>query len=159
MATIDDEKRALRALVRARMPRSGSPEQVAASVAAQDRLAASDLAQGARMIALYRALPSECGTAALAARLEAAGRVLRVADAVVEAVLAAQARDDLQHRVPARPAHDVADEEDLHARISRASVQMALTGRSWSPSGTRGTSCDSKTSAMDVARQAARVAS
>jgi 5-formyltetrahydrofolate cyclo-ligase len=74
LTAIDDEKRALRALVRARMPKPGSPEQVAASVAAQSRLAESELLAGARMIALYRALPSECGTAALAAKLEASGR-------------------------------------------------------------------------------------
>jgi len=74
LTAIDDEKRALRALVRARMPKPGSPEQVAASVAAQSRLAASELLLGARMVALYRALPSECGTAALAAQLEASGR-------------------------------------------------------------------------------------
>jgi 5-formyltetrahydrofolate cyclo-ligase len=74
MGSIEEEKRALRALVRSRMPRPGSPEQVAASVAAQSRLAASELVAKARMIALYRALPSECGTAALAALLEAEGR-------------------------------------------------------------------------------------
>jgi 5-formyltetrahydrofolate cyclo-ligase len=74
VTSIDEEKRALRALVRGRMPRPGSPEQVAASVAAQSRLASSELFLSARMIALYRALPSECGTAALAAQLEASGR-------------------------------------------------------------------------------------
>jgi 5-formyltetrahydrofolate cyclo-ligase len=74
MDPIDEEKRALRALVRARMPRPGSPEQVAASVAAQMRLAASEVVARARVIAVYRALPSECGTAALSAQLEAMGR-------------------------------------------------------------------------------------
>jgi 5-formyltetrahydrofolate cyclo-ligase len=71
MLPLDEQKRALRVQVRARMPRSGSPEFVAASVAAQERLAASELVSRARVIALYRALPSECGTAALAAALEA----------------------------------------------------------------------------------------
>jgi 5-formyltetrahydrofolate cyclo-ligase len=74
MGSIEEEKRALRALVRSRMPRPGSPEQVAASVAAQSRLSSSEWVAKARMIALYRALPSECGTAALAALLEAQGR-------------------------------------------------------------------------------------
>jgi 5-formyltetrahydrofolate cyclo-ligase len=73
MDSIEEKKRALRAQVRLRMPRPGSPEQVAASVAAQARLAASSIVAKARLIALYRALPSECGTAALAAQLEAMG--------------------------------------------------------------------------------------
>ncbi len=61
MDSLDQEKRALRAEVRARIPRAGSPEQVAASVAAQERLASSDLAARARVVGLYRALPTECG--------------------------------------------------------------------------------------------------
>jgi 5-formyltetrahydrofolate cyclo-ligase len=73
LQSLESEKRALRAEVRQRMPKPGSPEQVTASVAAQARLAASSLVPGARLIALYRALPSECGTAALAAKLEALG--------------------------------------------------------------------------------------
>jgi len=74
MDSLDSEKRALRALVRARMPAPGSEAFVAASVAAQERLASSSLAAGARVVALYRALPSECGTASLAAALQAAGK-------------------------------------------------------------------------------------
>jgi 5-formyltetrahydrofolate cyclo-ligase len=73
MDSIEDQKRAIRAQVRSRMPKPGGPEHVAASVAAQTRLWSSTLATGARLIALYRALPSECGTAALAAKLEASG--------------------------------------------------------------------------------------
>jgi 5-formyltetrahydrofolate cyclo-ligase len=73
MDSIEDQKRALRAQVRLRMPKPGGAEQVAASVAAQTRLASSSLVAKARLIALYRALPSECGTAALAAQLEALG--------------------------------------------------------------------------------------
>jgi 5-formyltetrahydrofolate cyclo-ligase len=76
LQSLESEKRALRAQLRQRMPTPGSPGQVAASVAAQSRLAASDLVAKARMIALYRALPSECGTAALAASLEALGRAI-----------------------------------------------------------------------------------
>ena len=76
LQSLESEKRALRAQVRERMPKPGSPEQVAASVAAQTRLATSDLVAPARLIALYRALPSECGTAALAAQLEALGRAI-----------------------------------------------------------------------------------
>ncbi|MCA1829481.1 MAG: 5-formyltetrahydrofolate cyclo-ligase [Myxococcales bacterium] len=72
--SLDAEKRELRALVRARMPAPGSEAFVAASVAAQQRLFRSALVTDARVIALYRALPSECGTAALAAFLEAAGK-------------------------------------------------------------------------------------
>src|SRR6184192_4812005 len=70
MDSLDAEKRALRA----RMPAPGSEAFVAASVAAQERLASSSLASGARVVALYRALPSECGTASLAAALQAAGK-------------------------------------------------------------------------------------
>lgn len=76
MDSLEEQKRALRAQVRQRMPRPGSPEQVAASVAAQTRLATSELIAPARLIALYRALPSECGTAALATQLEALGRAI-----------------------------------------------------------------------------------
>ena len=74
MDSLDQEKSALRAEVRARIPRAGSPAQVAASVAAQERLASSDLAARAGVVGLYRALPTECGTAALAAALQAAGK-------------------------------------------------------------------------------------
>ena len=76
MDSLDGRKRALRALVRARMPAPGSDAFVSASAAAQERLAKSALVAGARMVALYRALPSECGTASLAAALEAAGKSL-----------------------------------------------------------------------------------
>jgi 5-formyltetrahydrofolate cyclo-ligase len=74
MDSLDQQKRALRALVRARMPRPGSAEHASASAAAQERLARSELLSAARVIALYRALPSECGTASLAATLQAAGK-------------------------------------------------------------------------------------
>jgi 5-formyltetrahydrofolate cyclo-ligase len=74
MASLDHQKRALRAEVRRRLPKPGSPELIAASVRAQDRLAAAALESGARVVALYRALPSECGTASVAAALQAAGR-------------------------------------------------------------------------------------
>jgi len=74
MPPLDEQKRALRALVRARMPQPGGAEFAAASAGAQLRLAASALAARARLIALYRALPSECGTAALAAALSEAGK-------------------------------------------------------------------------------------
>ena len=73
-ASLDEQKRSLRTLVRARMPRAASPEFVAASVAAQERLLSQVLATDARMIALYRAIGAECGTAAVAAALQAAGR-------------------------------------------------------------------------------------
>ena len=76
MASLDEEKRALRALVRGRTPKSGSAAFSAASVPAQERLAAATLASTARVIALYRALPSECGTDVISARLQAAGREL-----------------------------------------------------------------------------------
>ena len=73
-ASLDEQKRALRSAVRARMPKAGSPELLAASVAAQERLLAQVLAGDAQVIALYRALAAECGTASAAARLQAAGR-------------------------------------------------------------------------------------
>ena len=71
---MNDQKQALRAQVRARAPKPGSPAFVAASVRAQERLSTAVLKSGARMIALYRALPSECGTASVAAALQEAGR-------------------------------------------------------------------------------------
>jgi 5-formyltetrahydrofolate cyclo-ligase len=74
MASLEDQKQALRAEVRKIAPKPGSPEHVAASVAAQERLAGVAIECGARMVALYRALPSECGTASVAAALQAAGR-------------------------------------------------------------------------------------
>lgn len=74
MDLVDHQKRELRELVRTRMPAPGSAGQVAASVAAQERLSQSELVRTARVIGLYRALPSECGTAALAAALQAAGK-------------------------------------------------------------------------------------
>lgn len=74
MPSLDDQKRELRDQVRARIPRPGSPEFVAASVRAQERLLADALQTGARIVALYRALPSECGTASVAAALQTAGR-------------------------------------------------------------------------------------
>ena len=74
MDPLDDRKQALRALVRGRLPAPRSPEHISASVAAQERLASSDLVAAAKVIALYRALPSECGTASLAGALQAAGK-------------------------------------------------------------------------------------
>jgi 5-formyltetrahydrofolate cyclo-ligase len=71
MSGVDHQKRELRALVRSRMPRGEA--LVSASVAAQERLFASELVASARMVAVYRALPSECGTAALVAAIEARG--------------------------------------------------------------------------------------
>src|SRR5438876_442578 len=68
---LEERKHALRAEVRARMPKEGF---VAASQAAQERLAASSLASAARVVGLYRSLPSECGTASLAAALQSAGK-------------------------------------------------------------------------------------
>ena len=74
MLSLDEQKRALRGRVRSLLPAPGSAEQISASVAAQERLASSQLAAEAQVIALYRALPSECGTASLAAALQAAGK-------------------------------------------------------------------------------------
>ncbi|HET9753158.1 MAG TPA: 5-formyltetrahydrofolate cyclo-ligase [Myxococcales bacterium] len=76
MVSLDQQKRDLRALARARMPKRGTPGYLTASAAAQQRLAAAAIASGARTIALYRALPSECGTESVVAALEAAGREL-----------------------------------------------------------------------------------
>lgn len=74
MLSLDEQKRALRGRVRSLLPPPGSAEQISASVAAQERLASSQWAAEAQVIALYRALPSECGTASLAAALQAAGK-------------------------------------------------------------------------------------
>ena len=74
MDLVDQQKRALRALVRSRMPAPGSAAHAQASALAQERLLRSDLVQPARLVALYRALPSECDTSALAEALQAAGK-------------------------------------------------------------------------------------
>lgn len=74
MPSLDDQKLSLRAQVRARMPKPGSAEFVAASARAQERLLDAALGRDAGIVALYRALPSECGTASVAAGLQAAGR-------------------------------------------------------------------------------------
>ena len=74
MPSLDDQKRALRAEVRARLPRPGTDAFVSASVRAQERLLAEALREGAGIVGLYRALPSECGTASVAAALQASGR-------------------------------------------------------------------------------------
>jgi 5-formyltetrahydrofolate cyclo-ligase len=73
MANVEDQKRQVRAQVRVRLPAPGSAEFVAASLRAQKRLLEAVLQSGARMVALYRALPSECGTASVAAALQSAG--------------------------------------------------------------------------------------
>jgi 5-formyltetrahydrofolate cyclo-ligase len=74
MVSLDEQKRSLRALVRARMPKRDSIDFALASAAAQHRLAAAAAASPTPLVALYRALPSECGTETVAAALERAGR-------------------------------------------------------------------------------------
>ena len=88
---MNDQKQALRAQVRARAPKPGSPAFVDASLRAQERLSAAVLQSGARLIALYRALPSECDTASVAAALQASGREVCY-PAVVSGELALQFR-------------------------------------------------------------------
>ncbi len=74
MPSLDAAKRDLRDEIRRKLPAPGTPAHVAASVAAQERLASTPLALAARMVGLYRALPSECGTASLAAALQSLGK-------------------------------------------------------------------------------------
>ena len=69
---LDQSKRALREAVKGRC-RIGGPLLEAASIAAQARLLSSGLLDGARVIGLYRALPSELKTAALEEALLARG--------------------------------------------------------------------------------------
>ena len=69
MDSIEERKRALRAQVRGRRP--DDPE--AAARAAQERLARSELMLAPRLVALYRALPSEAPTHLLAGSLMARG--------------------------------------------------------------------------------------
>jgi 5-formyltetrahydrofolate cyclo-ligase len=72
---LDAQKNELRKLVRGRMPRPGTPEFDAASQAAQERLASRLLREDEpAVIGLYRALKSECATAALAELLTQMGR-------------------------------------------------------------------------------------
>jgi 5-formyltetrahydrofolate cyclo-ligase len=75
--TLDEQKRALRDAVKGRCRLPGA-ELAAASLAAQQRLLASGLLDGAERIALYRALPSEVQTAALELALTARGASLFV---------------------------------------------------------------------------------
>ena len=91
MRSLNDQKQVLRAQVRARAPKPGSPAFVDASLRAQERLSAAVLQSGARVIALYRALPSECDTASVAAALQASGREVCY-PAVVPGELALQFR-------------------------------------------------------------------
>ncbi len=72
MDSLDDRKRALRAQVNDRGPRSGAEVQAASSLLLR-RLLASGLLLGARTVGLYRALPSEVQTDALALALERSG--------------------------------------------------------------------------------------
>jgi 5-formyltetrahydrofolate cyclo-ligase len=75
MISLDERKQALRKLVRGRMPQPGSSGFAAGSTAAQERLASRLLREDVPLvIALYRALPAECGTLALAELLAAMGR-------------------------------------------------------------------------------------
>jgi 5-formyltetrahydrofolate cyclo-ligase len=73
MHSLDDQKRALRAEVRARLPAPGSPEFLSASLRAQQRLLEWALRRDPGMVALYRALPAECGTETVAAALQSSG--------------------------------------------------------------------------------------
>jgi 5-formyltetrahydrofolate cyclo-ligase len=73
MHSLDDQKRALRAEVRARLPAPGSPKFLAASLRAQERLLERARRRDPGMVALYRALPAECGTEAVAAALQSSG--------------------------------------------------------------------------------------
>ena len=74
MTDVDERKRLLRAEIRSRIPKPASDEAIAASAAAQERLLCAPLMAEANVVGLYRALPSECGTAALAVALEAQGK-------------------------------------------------------------------------------------
>jgi len=76
MDFLDERKRELRKQVRERMPRPGTDAFTSASLAAQERLASWVLRhdESVQMVALYRALPSECGTLELAKLLEEMGR-------------------------------------------------------------------------------------
>lgn len=78
MDTLDQRKRELRKEVRERLPRPGTDAFTAASLAAQERLASWILRhdESVRLVGLYRALPSECGTLELARLLEEMGREL-----------------------------------------------------------------------------------
>ena len=73
---LDEAKRALRKSVRERMPQPGSDELIAASLAAQERLASWLLRhdESVQVVGLYRALPSECGTLELSRILTEMGR-------------------------------------------------------------------------------------
>ncbi len=74
MPSLDAAKRDLRVEIRRKVPAPGTAAHVAASVAAQERLASSPLALAARVVGLYRPLPSECGTGSLAAAFQSLGK-------------------------------------------------------------------------------------
>ncbi len=74
MPSLDAAKRDLRIEIRRRVPAPGTPAHVTASVAAQERLASSAVVVAARIVGLYRPLPSECGTGSLAAAIQSLGK-------------------------------------------------------------------------------------
>lgn len=76
MDDLDAAKRTVRAQVRARLPPAGTGAHASLSATAQARLAASAVLAAARRVALYRALPSEVATDALAGALVLAGKSL-----------------------------------------------------------------------------------
>lgn len=69
-------KHTLRVAMRERRAAMSSEDRIAASRAAQTRLAASSLFAGRRTVGLYSALPSEVQTDALAGALSIAGKVV-----------------------------------------------------------------------------------
>jgi 5-formyltetrahydrofolate cyclo-ligase len=69
-------KHTLRVAMRERRSAMTAEEHLAASQAAQTRLAASSLLSGVRTVGLYAALPSEVRTDALAGALSIAGRLV-----------------------------------------------------------------------------------
>jgi 5-formyltetrahydrofolate cyclo-ligase len=133
---LDAAKRALRADISRALPASGSAEHAAASAKAQDRLAASRQAALASCIALYRATPSECATAALVDRFLAQGK-----DVCFPAVSPGeQVLRFLRPHGPTRAGHlGIEEHEDAeHARVPLASIDLfVVPARAVDPTGHR----------------------
>jgi 5-formyltetrahydrofolate cyclo-ligase len=115
---LEKRKRVLRAEVRARMPKEGF---VAASVAAQERLAGSGLAAAAKVVGLYRSLPSECGTASLAAKLQAAGKEI-----CYPAIVPSQRQLAFRRGAGAFVAGDLGVEEPVGSPVELAEIDLLV---------------------------------
>ena len=108
-ASLDEQKRSVRTLVRARMPRPGSPEFVAASVAAQERLLSQVLAALERFDAGEPEKPEPCAS--------------------LEDILSSRQREVLQRVLDGKPSRQIAEELAISVKtveFHRARIMQKL---------------------------------